>query len=132
MGIYIPGMARTATTADAFNAIAEGKRREILDLLAEGGERSVTDIVKSLGASQPQVSKHLRVLRTVDLVRVRGSGRHRLYRLEAGKLKRVHDWVRTYERFWSHQIDRIRTRAERKSNGTTEQSDQRHHEKGAT
>ncbi len=104
-------VARSPTTADAFNAIAEGRRREILDLLAEG-ERPVGELVESLGVTQPQVSKHLRVLREVGLVTVRESGRNRLYRLNGERLKAVHDWVRTFERFWNHQLARVKERAE--------------------
>ncbi len=85
-------MARAATTADAFNAVAEPRRREILDLLA-GGERPVNDLVALLGLAQPLVSKHLRVLREVGLVDVRGDGRQRVYRLNAGPLKPIYDWV---------------------------------------
>ncbi len=108
-------MARSPTTSDAFNAVAEPRRRQILDLLSRG-ERPVNDVVESLGVAQPQVSKHLRVLREVGLVSVRGSGRQRLYRLNAERLKPIHDWVRTFEPFWDHQLDRIKERAERKAN----------------
>ncbi len=87
------------TTSDAFNAVAEPRRRQILDLLALG-ERPVNDVVELLGLAQPQVSKHLRVLREVGLVSVRGSGRRRLYKLNADRLKPIHDWVRTFEPFW--------------------------------
>jgi DNA-binding transcriptional ArsR family regulator len=107
-------MARSATTSDAFNAVAEPRRRQILDLLA-GGERPVNGVVASLGLTQPQVSKHLRVLRKVGLVAVRGNGQQRLYRLNADRLKPIHDWVCTFERFWDHQLDRIKQRAERKA-----------------
>jgi DNA-binding transcriptional ArsR family regulator len=89
-------MARTATTADAFNAVAEPRRRQILDLLA-AGERPVNDLVDLLGLAQPQVSKHLRVLREVDLVRVRDEGRQRMYRLNAEPLKPIHEWLSTFE-----------------------------------
>lgn len=99
-------MARVPTTADAFNAIAEPQRRRILDLLASG-ERAVTDIAAALGVRQPQASKHLRVLKEVGLVAVRGAGRRRLYRLNAAALKPVHDWVRAYERFWAESLDRL-------------------------
>ena len=92
-------MARSPTTSDAFNAVAEPRRRQILDLLA-GGERSVNDLVASLGLAQPQVSKHLRVLREVGLVTVRGAGQQRLYTLNAERLKAIYDWVRTFEPFW--------------------------------
>ena len=96
-------MARAATTADAFNAVAEVRRREILDVLA-GGERPVNDLVVQLGLAQPQVSKHLRVLREVGVVDVRESGRQRLYRLNGNALKPIHDWVKEYERTWSERF----------------------------
>jgi DNA-binding transcriptional ArsR family regulator len=99
-------MARAATTADAFNAVAEPRRREILDILA-GGERSVNDLVHVLGLAQPQVSKHLRVLREVGAVDVREDGRQRLYRLNGHALKPIHDWVKNYERSWSERFDRL-------------------------
>ena len=99
-------MARAATTADAFNAVAEPRRREILDLLARG-ERPVNDLVRALGLAQPQVSKHLRVLREVGAVDVRSEGRQRLYRLNGQALKPIHDWVKTYERSWSERFDRL-------------------------
>src|ERR1700678_4394931 len=105
-------MARASTTSDAFNAVAEPRRRQILDLLTLG-EKPVNDMVASLGLAQPQVSKHLRVLRSVGLVSVRGSGRRRLYKLNAASLKEIHDCVRTFEPFWDHQMDRIKERAER-------------------
>jgi DNA-binding transcriptional ArsR family regulator len=108
-------MARSPTTSDAFNAVAESRRRQILDLLI-GGERPVNDIVASLGLAQPQVSKHLRVLREVGLVSVRGSGQQRLYKLNAERLKAIHDWVHTFEPFWDHQLGRIKERAERIAN----------------
>jgi DNA-binding transcriptional ArsR family regulator len=99
-------MARAATTADAFNAVAEPRRREILDALA-GGERPVNDLVEELGLAQPQVSKHLRVLREVGAVHVRDQGRQRLYRLNGHALKPIHDWVKSYERTWSERFDRL-------------------------
>src|SRR3979490_3245620 len=108
-------MARSPTTSDAFNAVAEPRRRQILDVLARG-ERPVNDLVASLGLAQPQVSKHLRVLREVGLVSVRGSGQQRIYQLNAERLKAIYDWVRTFERFWDHQLDRIKERAEGKAN----------------
>ncbi len=107
-------MARSPTTSDAFNAVAEPRRRQILDLLARG-ERPVNDVVATLGLAQPQVSKHLRVLKQVGLVSVRGAGRHRFYRLNAERLRPIHDWVRTFERFWDHQLERIKERAEEKA-----------------
>ena len=100
---YDVDMARAATTTDAFNAVAEPQRRRILDLLA-GGERSVTELVDGLGLSQPQVSKHLRVLREVDAVHVRDDGRRRLYRLHGSALKPIHDWVKAYERTWEERF----------------------------
>jgi DNA-binding transcriptional ArsR family regulator len=99
-------MARAATTTDAFNAVAETKRRQILDALA-GGERSVNDLVELLGLAQPQVSKHLRVLREVDLVEMREDGRQRLYRLNGRSLKPIHDWVKNYEQLWSERFDAL-------------------------
>ena len=99
-------MARAATTADAFNAIAEPRRRQILDVLARG-ERAVNDLVRELGLAQPQVSKHLRVLRAVGAVDVRDAGRQRLYRVNGQALKPIHDWVRAYERSWSERFDEL-------------------------
>ncbi|QNE16944.1 winged helix-turn-helix transcriptional regulator [Kribbella qitaiheensis] len=99
-------MARAATTSDAFNAIAEPQRREILVLL-RGGERPVTDLARDLGMTQPQASKHLRVLREVGLVRVRGAGKQRLYDLDARGLRPIHEWVGGFERFWSESFDRL-------------------------
>jgi DNA-binding transcriptional ArsR family regulator len=107
-------MPRAATTADVFNAIAEPKRREIIDALVDGGEHAVGEMVETLGLRQPAVSKHLGVLRKVGIVSVTKRGQLRLYRLNAKELKPVHDWVKTYERFWAHQLDRIKERAERK------------------
>ena len=100
----IVGMARAATTADAFNAVAEPRRRQILDVLA-GGERPVNDLVQVLGLAQPQVSKHLRVLREVGAVDVRDSGRQRLYRLNGHALKPIHDWVKGYEQTWTERFE---------------------------
>src|SRR5918992_1570262 len=97
-------MARAATTADAFNAVAEPRRRQIVDVLA-GGELAVNELVEALGLPQPQVSKHLRVLREVGVVDVREDGRHRLYRLNGRALKPIHDWVKNYERSWSERFD---------------------------
>ena len=99
-------MARAATTSDAFNAIAEPQRRQILVLL-QGGERPVTDLARDLGMTQPQASKHLRVLREVGLVRVRGEGKQRLYGLDAHGLRPVHDWTGGFEQFWSETFDRL-------------------------
>jgi DNA-binding transcriptional ArsR family regulator len=102
----MPPMARAATTADAFNAVAEPRRRQILDVLA-GGERPVNDLVNLLGLAQPQVSKHLRVLREVGVVDVRKDGRQRLYRLNGHALKPIHDWVQGYEQTWSERFDQL-------------------------
>ena len=99
-------MARAATTADVFNAMAEPRRREIVDLLA-GGERPVSDVVDALGIAQPQVSKHLRVLREVGVVDVREEGRQRLYRLNGHALKPIHDWIKGYEQLWTERFDRL-------------------------
>jgi DNA-binding transcriptional ArsR family regulator len=99
-------MARAATTTDAFNAVAEPRRRQIIDLLA-AGERPVNDLVTELGLTQPQVSKHLRVLREVGAVDVREQGRQRLYRLNGPALKPIHDWVKNYERLWSDRFDEL-------------------------
>src|ERR1700741_5465069 len=101
-------MARAATTTAAFNAGAEPRRRQILDVLA-GGEMPVNDLVRALGLTQPQVSKHLRVLREVGLVDVREDGRQRHYRLNGPALKPIHDWVSAYERSWSEAFDRLDT-----------------------
>jgi DNA-binding transcriptional ArsR family regulator len=102
----ISDVARAATTTDAFNAVAEPRRRQILDLLA-GGERAVNDLVAGLGLAQPQVSKHLRVLREVGLVDVRDDGRQRMYRLNGRPLRPIYDWVRGYEQTWSERFDRL-------------------------
>ena len=99
-------MARAATTADAFNAVAEPRRRQILDILA-GGERPVNDLVALLDLAQPQVSKHLRVLREVGLVEVRGDGRQRMYRLNGRPLQPIYDWVRTYQESWSRRFGEL-------------------------
>ena len=99
-------MARAATTTDAFNAVAEPRRRAILDVLA-GGERPVNDLVHELGLAQPQVSKHLRVLREVGAVDVRDEGRQRLYSLNGHALKPIHDWVKAYERTWAERFEQL-------------------------
>ena len=106
--VYDCDMARVATTADAFNAVAEPRRRQILDVLA-GGERPVNDLVGVLGLAQPLVSKHLRVLREVGLVDSRDVGRQRMYRLDGHPLKPIHDWVKNYEQSWSQRFDRLDT-----------------------
>lgn len=99
-------MARAATTTDAFNAVAEPRRRQILDALA-GGERSVNELVMLLRAAQPQVSKHLRVLREVGLVKVREEGRQRMYSVNGRPLKPIHDWVTNYARAWDERLDAL-------------------------
>lgn len=111
---YNEFMPRAATTTDVFNAIAEPRRREIISVLVDGKEHAVGDVVRALRMQQPAVSKHLRVLLKVGVVSVTKQGQSRLYRLNAKELKPVHDWVKTYERFWTHQIGQIRQRAERK------------------
>ena len=108
-------MARAATTTDVFNAIGEPRRREIIGLLDDGREWAVNDVVARVGISQPAVSKHLDVLRKVGVVTVARQGQQRLYRLHAAQLKPVHDWVKTYERYWTHQVSRIKQRAEQKA-----------------
>jgi DNA-binding transcriptional ArsR family regulator len=104
--MYRSRMARAATTADAFNAVAEPRRREILDALV-AGERPVGELVRLLGLAQPQVSKHLRVLRAVGAVDVREEGRQRLYRLNGRALKPIHDWVKGYERSWTERFESL-------------------------
>jgi DNA-binding transcriptional ArsR family regulator len=104
-------MPRAATTSDAFNAVAEPRRREILSYLAMQ-ERPVGEIVASLSIDQPSVSKHLRVLRDVGLVRVRCDGRHKYYRTNAEAIRPLHEWAGTFERFWQHQLNRVKERAE--------------------
>jgi DNA-binding transcriptional ArsR family regulator len=107
-------MARASTTSDAFNAVAEPRRRAILSFLALQ-ERPVGDIVTALGFEQPSVSKHLRVLKDVGLVTVRRDGRNMLYRTEAEALRPLHEWTETFARFWRHQLQRIKERAEAKT-----------------
>ena len=107
-------MARAATTSDAFNAVAEPRRRAILNYLALQ-ERPVGDIVDTLGFDQPSVSKHLRVLRDVGLVHVRRDGRQKLYRINASAIKPLHEWASTFEWLWQHQLNSIKERAEAKS-----------------
>src|SRR5712664_4026566 len=108
-------MARAATTSDAFNAVAEPRRREILSYLALR-ERPVGDIVATLGLDQPSVSKHLRVLRDVGLVHMRRDGRQKLYRTNAEAIRPLHEWASTFERYWQHQLNRVKERAEGKTN----------------
>jgi DNA-binding transcriptional ArsR family regulator len=119
--MYCLQMARAATTSDVFNAIAEPRRREILTLLVVK-ELPVGDIVAALRVDQPSVSKHLRVLRDVGLVHVRRNGRHKLYRTNAHAMQPVHDWAKTFERYWTHQLVRIKERAEAKTRTETKLS----------
>jgi len=113
-------MARAATTSDAFNAVAEPRRREILSLLVVQ-ERPVGEIVAILRLDQPSVSKHLRVLRDTGLVRVRRNGRHKFYSTNAEAIRPLHDWAATFERYWRHQLNRIKERAEDKPRETTQE-----------
>ena len=113
MGMYRTSMPRAATTSDAFNAVAEPRRREILNYLALQ-ERPVAEIVARLSLPQPSVSKHLRVLRDVGLVHLRREGRRKLYRLNADAIRPLHEWTSTFERFWRNQLRRVKERAERK------------------
>jgi len=103
---YVGTVARSSTTSDVFNAIAEANRREILDALMTG-EKAVGEIVNDLSMSQPQVSKHLRVLSEVGLVRCRAEGRRRLYRLEPARLRPMHEWLAKYEQMWNDRLDRM-------------------------
>lgn len=113
-------MPRARTTADVFNAIAEPRRRQIVELLARRGALTVGALVISLGLPQPAVSKHLGVLRKVGVVAVVQQGKQRVYSLQAAKLKTVHDWVKAFEDLWSHQLDRIKELAERRAREQTE------------
>jgi DNA-binding transcriptional ArsR family regulator len=107
-------MARAPTTLDPFNAIAEPKRRQLLETLASG-ELPVNDIIGRLAWPQPMVSKHLGVLKAVGLVSMRREGRQRLYKLDADRLKPIHDWVAIFQKLWDHQLSRVKERAERKA-----------------
>jgi DNA-binding transcriptional ArsR family regulator len=107
-------MARAATTLDVFNAVAEPKRRRVIEVLA-GAEMPVNDMVAMLGWPQPMVSKHLAVLKQVGLVSMREHGRQRLYRLNGQRLRPIHEWTKMFDRFWTDQLDRIQQRAERKA-----------------
>jgi len=106
-------MARAATTSDPFNAVAEPRRREILEHLA-AAEMPVGDLVVRMGLEQPSISKHLKVLREVGLVRVRRNGRHMMYRTNAEAIRPLHEWTKTFERLWARQLLRIKERAEEK------------------
>jgi DNA-binding transcriptional ArsR family regulator len=116
-------MPRAATTTDVFNAIAEPRRREIIDVLFDGKARAVGEIIESIGLPQSAVSKHLSVLRKVGIVSVTKHGQLRLYRLQPAELQPVADWVKKYERFWTHQLNRIKERAERKVQTTQQTKD---------
>ena len=115
-------MARAATTSDVFNAVAESRRREILSLLVVK-ELPVGDIVALIKLDQPSVSKHLRVLRDVGLVHVRRNGRHKLYRTNAQGIKPLYEWAETFERYWSHQLTRVKERAEARMRSQTEKTE---------
>src|SRR4051794_17092192 len=108
-------MARVATTADVFSAIAEPRRREVIGVLADGREYAAGEVVVRLRMSQSAVSKHLGVLRKVGVVSVVKRGQHRMYRLNAAEVKPVHDWAKMFERYWTHQLGQIKERAERKA-----------------
>lgn len=110
-------MPRSPTTSDVFNAIAEPRRRQLIELLAAGGALAVGALVASMDLPQPVISKHLGVLRKVGIVSVHKDGKQRIYSLEADRLKVVHDWVKNFEQLWSHHLDRIKLRAERKARG---------------
>src|SRR5271167_68608 len=113
-------MPRAPTTADVFNAIAEPRRRQIVELLARRGALAVGTLVVALGLPQPAVSKHLGVLRKVGVVAVTKQGKQRVYNLEAQKLKTVHDWVKAFKELWGHQLDSIKERAEQRAREQTE------------
>jgi DNA-binding transcriptional ArsR family regulator len=117
-------MARAPTTLDPFNAVAEPKRRLVLEALAPR-ERAVNEIVELLGWPQPMISKHLGVLKEVGLVSMRRHGRQRLYRVNGERLKPIHDWAKTFEKFWTDQLDRVKERAERKARELRDKRDQR-------
>jgi DNA-binding transcriptional ArsR family regulator len=123
-------MPRAPTTADVFNAIAEPRRRQIIELLAQRGALTVGALVVTLGLPQPAVSKHLGVLRKVGVVAVMKQGQQRVYSLEAEKLKTVHDWVKAFESLWSHQLDRIQQRAERRAREQAESTTSQKPRKG--
>jgi DNA-binding transcriptional ArsR family regulator len=114
IGMYGFPMARASTTSDAFNAIAEPRRRAILVYLA-GGEQPVGAIVAALAMEQPSISKHLRVLHEVGLVRMRRCGRQKLYETNAAAIRPLHDWTGFFERYWQHQLLRVKGRAEAKA-----------------
>jgi DNA-binding transcriptional ArsR family regulator len=108
-------MTRAAHPADVFSAIAEPRRREVIAVLSDGQDYAVNEIVLRMKMAQPAVSKHLGALRKAGVVTVVKRGQHRMYRLNAAGLKPVHDWVKVFERYWTHQVDQIKQRAERKA-----------------
>jgi len=108
-------MTRKAHPTDVFNVIAEPRRREVITVLSDGQEYAVNEIVLRMKMAQPAVSKHLGALRKAGVVTMVKRGQHRMYRLDAKGLKPVHDWVKVFERYWTHQIDHIKQRAERKA-----------------
>lgn len=108
-------MTRMAHPTDVFSAIAEPRRREVIAVLSDGQEYAVNDIVLRMKVGQPSVSKHLGALRKAGVVTVVKRGQHRMYRLNAEGLKPVHDWVKVFERYWTHQVEQIKQRAERKA-----------------
>jgi DNA-binding transcriptional ArsR family regulator len=120
-------MPRATTTSDAFNAVAEPRRRDILNFLAVQ-ERPVGDIVATLGLSQPSVSKHLRVLRDVGLVDLRRDGRHKLYRTNADAIRPLHEWTGSFERYWRNQLSRLKQRAEGKAGTAPDLNSRRNHD----
>ena len=126
---YNRNMARATTTSDVFNAIAEPRRRQIIDLLAKHRGMAVGAIVIALGLPQPTVSKHLNVLREVGLVSVDQQGQCRVYDLNYDQLKTVYDWIKTFERHWDHQLDRIRAKAERRARELSNKPEPTSHDK---
>ena len=108
-------MTRRAHPADVFSAIAEPRRREVIAILSDGREYAVNEIVVRMEMAQPAVSKHLGALRKAGVVTMAKRGQHRIYRLNAAGLKPVHDWVKVFERYWTHQVDQVKQRAERKA-----------------
>ena len=123
-------MPRAATTTDVFNAIAESRRREIIEALAAGRELAVGELVIKLGMPQPAVSKHLGVLRQVGLVAVLKKGQQRLYRIQPKELKPEYEWAKTFERFWTEHLDDIKAAAERKARERAHPHKKPQHPKG--
>ena len=108
-------MTRMAHPTDVFSAIAEPRRREVISVLSDGQEYAVNEIILRMKMAQPAVSKHLGALRKAGVVTVVKRGQHRMYRLEPRGLKPIHDWVKVFEHYWTHQVDQIKQRAERKA-----------------